>query len=84
MSTHVEDPMAKEIRKKKQLARKHFNSKYKGKEREEQIPILSEVLYQIQACEELYRPVSENAILDWIDSENLAYIARKARSIKFA
>jgi hypothetical protein len=79
------DPITDAINNKKRYARKCFNEKYKtGKEKEDNIPVLTETLYQIQACEELCKPASESKIKDWINSGNIAYIARTARSIKFA
>ena len=82
---YTKDIKSISVKKKRKLARECFNKKYETRlEREENSQVLSDALYQIRVCEDLCCPVSESMIKDWINSGNSAYIARKAREIKFA
>ena len=83
--TYHADPITSAINRKKKFARKCFNELHKTQnEKDKNASVLSETLYQIQACEELCKPASEIEIKDWLCSGNIAYISRKARSLKLA
>lgn len=72
------------IQSKQKIARSIFRKMYKPKERKAKSNLLDEALYQIEVCEELFKPVTEKDLEDWLSSENLAQVSIKAKTHKFA
>ena len=67
------------------FAEKCFDEIYtEEKETEKYRSVLNEVLYQIGVCEDLFCPVTEKQIEEWIACTTVNQIMHKARLHKFA
>lgn len=78
-------PMSKKIRIVQKAAENYFKKKYATqKEQDAHREILIEVKEQIRTCFELTKTVTKEDVYDWIDSERLSYVFRKAHTIKFS
>lgn len=77
------DSFIERVKKKQRIATKIFQKMYTEEEQKQKEKILNEVLEQIEVCEGLCRPVTENEIREWLNSDNVIQMSRKVRNHKF-